>query len=61
MSTEAPFMFNEHDQQLAQLYLDYEQATNAQPYDHAARVKAFEAWRAFLFAPPLGKEAHEPI
>lgn len=53
-------MFDTHKQELAQLYLDYEHASNAQPYDHAACVAAFEAWKTLLFMPPLGKELDKP-
>lgn len=51
---EAPFMFYEYEQQIAQLYLNYEQAVFANPCDHEQVKATFEAWKALLFYPKLG-------
>ncbi len=53
---EAPFMFHEYEQQLAQLYLNYEQAVFANPCDREQVRVTFETWRALLFYPKLGHE-----
>ena len=42
---EAPFMFHEYEQQLAQLYLNYEQAVFANPCDREQVRVTFETWR----------------